>query len=287
MSRTTFDRRSTREGSVEVARLIAAPIDRVFAALVDPAHTRQWFGALSTPLVDGVTATLDFEDGDFFAIEDVQVAPPARLSYRWRFLGLSALDSIEWHLEAAGDRTRVAVVDTDPLRAAEWNEALREGWRDFTSRLVRYAETGENARYAWRHELDGGVEIALPPAAACRLLVPEVLPRWLPSGAVPQNGASWDVDDGVQPERVCLHDVQLGERLHFTVDHPAWNAVTDASVSVRARGHGSMLSFSHSGWEHLAGGDEYQKQQRRRFAALWVSALGRARQLAESEATGN
>jgi hypothetical protein len=45
-----------------------------------------------------------------------------------------------------------------------------------------------------------------------------------------------------------------------------------------------MLSFSHCGWEHLAGGDEYRKQQRRRFAALWIAALARARSLAGSAA---
>lgn len=284
MPHPTIDHGSLRQGSVVVELMIAAPIERTFAALADPVHIRQWFGVLSTPLVEGGKATLDFEDGDFFAMEDVHLAPPERLSYRWRFLGLSALDTIEWHLERAGERTRVTVVDTDPLRAPEWNEALREGWRDFTSRLVRHAETGENARYTWRRELDGGVEIAEPPATVRRLLAPDLLPRWLPSGGVPDNGASWRLDDGLKPDRVRITEVHLGEPLRFQVEHPSWKARTEVSVSLRARGAGSMLSFSHCGWEHVAGGDEYQKQQRRRFAALWISAMSRARGLAESAA---
>ncbi len=278
MTHATIDHTSSARGSASLEVTVAASPNRVFDALVDPAHAREWFGVLSSPLVEGGTARLDFEDGDFFAIDDVHLERPSLVTYHWRFLGLAPQDAIEWHIEPDGEGTRVTVVDTDPMRAPEWNDALREGWRDFTSRLVRYVETGQNARYAWRAELDGGVEIPASATAALRLLKPDVLPAWLPSGGLSlESGTSWTLHDGLEPARVDIDRVKHGASVRFTIEHPQWKAATEVSLSVRARGPGAMLSFSHNGWEHIAGDHEYQKRQRRRFAALWIDALARAR----------
>jgi hypothetical protein len=129
--------------------------------------------------------------------------------------------------------------------------------------------------------------MSCPVSVTRRLLEPGLMPAWLPSGGVPlEGGTFWDLRDALTPERVRIQHVKHGADVRFEIEHPQWNASTEVSLSVRPRGGGAMLTFSHNGWEHLSGGDEYQKEQRRRFAALWIAALTRARILAASVDAG-
>jgi uncharacterized protein YndB with AHSA1/START domain len=279
MQHTSGRATSPARGSVSLDLTVPAPVERVFDALSEPALTREWFGVLSNPLREGGRATLDFEDGDFFALDSVHVDRPSRIAYGWRFLGLGPRDAIEWHIAPVSAGSRVTVTDTDPLRSPEWNDALREGWKDFTSRISRFLSTGENARYDWRRELDGGVELECPASSARRLLESPVLPKWLPSGGLVEQDVSWGLSDGLRPARVTIRSPKIGKDVRFEIYHPSWSAATKVSLSVRARDRCSILSFSHNGWEGLGGDGAYQKDQRRRFAALWIAALSRAREV--------
>jgi uncharacterized protein YndB with AHSA1/START domain len=277
---------SAARGSVSLTRTVAAPPERVFEALIDPGLARQWFGVLSAPLVEEGRARLDFEDGDFFELDSIQLHRPTRVAYGWRFLGLGPRDAIEWHIARQDGWARVTVTDTDPLRASDWNSELCEGWKDFTSRLARYLATGENARYDWRRSLDGGAELECSENAARRLLSEELLPEWLPPGGAPAEAGTWEVGDGMDPPRVRVRRGPIAEGVSFDIDHPDWLASTRATLAVKPRGSCAMLTFCHNGWENLRGGAAYQKQQRRRFAALWVDTLFRARALAAPAAAG-
>jgi hypothetical protein len=44
---------------------------------------------------------------------------------------------------------------------------------------------------------------------------------------------------------------------------------------------GTLLNVSHNGWEEISHNQVAQLQQRKRFCALWIDALKRARQMIE------
>ena len=139
--------------------------DVVWEALTDPGRVALWFGDLSSGLVPGGRARLDFGDGDFFDLRRSRaVEPPHRLAYGWRFQGIGPHDAIAWHVAPLDRGCVVTVTDDHPGRSRTEVEELREGWLDFVDRLRHHLRTGQTARYDWRRSVDASFETLLAPA---------------------------------------------------------------------------------------------------------------------------
>ncbi len=268
-------------GTVVVGVEVRAPADVVWRSLTEPAVVASWFGDLSRELMPGGTSRLEFGDGDFFDIEAVRICAPEALQYRWRFLGIGPQDTVTWRLEPAGDSCRVTVTDSEPGRSHEAAMMLREGWLDFTSRLVEFHATGKPTRYDWRRELDVGVDI---PGACAETLpslsTPEAQSHYLPFQTPLRPGATAEIPDGVQPRLFRISDVQWQSRseVEFKLSGDGWVAPTVCRIDLIPRPTGLLLNVSHNGWEQISPDPAIQLQQRRRFCEHWIAALKRARQ---------
>jgi uncharacterized protein YndB with AHSA1/START domain len=275
---TSFTDRRTAVVTVTVA----APLVRAFAALTEPALVREWFGELYGSLEAGGTARLDFGDGDFFAIEDVSASPPTELTYRWRLLGVSSADLITWRLEPAGNSTVVTVSDWNEERDPESNRELEEGWRDFTDRLVGYLATGTNTRYDWSRSFSAAIELPVPINAARRLLSDDAS-LWLPLSVDRLRlGATLHLADASDPTSFAIEAVSIDDAppaVHVSISSPDWRRPTESTIALQSRGDRTTLTVTHVGWTTVAADPAVQKRYRRRFAAMWLAALHRAKAL--------
>jgi hypothetical protein len=112
----------TRRVVVDVT--IAAPIDRVWQALRDPALLAQWFGWD----YDQLAAEIEM----IFAGADVEVAP-----------GRLGLGGDAFLVEAVGGATRVRLVRADAPASDTWDgvyDDVDEGWRTFVAQLAFWLE---------------------------------------------------------------------------------------------------------------------------------------------------
>jgi uncharacterized protein YndB with AHSA1/START domain len=282
---------SAAKGTVVVSVELPVTPARAWEALTEPEVAAKWFGELTQGLRQGGASRLDFGDGDFFDIVDVKLAPPQLIQYGWRFLGVGPLDTVTWRVAPAdGGGCRVTVTDSEPFRSAEAAAMLREGWLDFTSRLVGFLVTGRPTRYDWRRELDGIGEIPRAPSDARTLFEDAgAQSAWLPfGGAALAEGAEFAPPDGLPPRTFAVRNLKRegADSASFRVECDGWLAPTECELELRPHGEGALLSFSHTGWEAISRDPEEQLTQRRRFCELWVAALGRARQVLESGAAG-
>jgi hypothetical protein len=104
---------------------IAAPIERVWQALRDPALLAQWFGWDYDKLADEI-------DG-YFRAGGVEVEPGRRLD----------LGGDVFELEAVGSATRVRLVRAEPPASDTWDgvyDDVDEGWRTFVAQLAFWLE---------------------------------------------------------------------------------------------------------------------------------------------------
>jgi uncharacterized protein YndB with AHSA1/START domain len=271
-------------GTVVVSVEVEATVEAVWRSLVEPAVVSRWFGELSEKLSEDGTARLDFGDGDFFALTSISFAPPLVLGYDWRFQGIGPLDTIIWNIQPHANGCLVTVTDSEVGRSHEAAMQLREGWLDFTERLVGFHATGESTRYDWRRELDVGIEIESPVEAVWHdLLAPEPPPLWLPFNASLQSETETVVLDEAEPRSLRLLDVewQPCEQVVFQLDSEDWAKPTECKIELTVHHAGTLLNVSHNGWEEISHNRTTQLQQRKRFCALWIDALKRSRQLFE------
>ena len=276
-------------GTVFVSVEVNTSVERVWGSLTLPTVASHWFGTLSRDLAQAESARLDFGDGDFFELESITIAPPNLLQYDWRFLGIGPLDTITWHIEPVKRGCLVTVTDSEPERSRKAGLALREGWLDFTSRLVEFHSTGNSTRYDWRRELD--VSIELPCAAEDAwnaLFALEAQSRWLPFGSVIQTGAQAGVADNAEPRLLLLDDVdwQASPQVEFNLSCEEWEQPTNCQMNLSARRASALLNISHNGWENISRDEAQQLRQRRRFCALWIEAARRARRIIERKQVG-
>lgn len=267
-------------GAVRVSVLIPGTPAVAWRALTERDSVRCWFGDLSETLRAGGSHRLDFGDGDFFAISGVTLEPPRSITYCWRFLGTSPIDSIAWSIAAEDGACRVTVTDTQSGRTPAGCDEMIEGWTDFLQRLQDYRLTGRSTRYAWRQEFGGSIELAVEPARAFeRLLSAEGQHRWLPwSGDAIAPGATLMMTDGAEPQRLRVGSVeQDGARLRFTLTYPAWRADTDCCIELQPWPSGALLVVTHTGWPAIDLLPAEQAAQRARFGTLWTHALRNAK----------
>lgn len=283
--KVTVDAAALTPGSVNVSVQIDAPIDRVWQSLTEPKVVAQWFGQFDSELVSGGSARLDFGDGDFFDLDSISLSPPYSIEYGWRFLGIGPRDSITWNIRPKGNGCLVTVNDTEEQRTPEAVMMLREGWIDFTSRLVDFHATGQNTRYDWRRELDVGLAInGSIEDVWSSLFSPDGQTQWLPFDSALESGVTATVSDEAEPRVVCFDQVawQQGRQVEFQVRSELWTKPTICRAELTARKGEVLVYVSHNGWEGISDDQDEQLAQRKRFCALWIDALTRAREIAEA-----
>jgi len=127
---------------IDNERIVAAPRERVYAALVAPAGW--WAKEVEGTLAPGARATLDFGPFGRVTVEVVAAEAPGYLAYRWRQgrdVGPDTL--VEYRLEEAAEGTRLrqseSGFDALPDAAQHWKRA-HQGWGIILGLLEHHLE---------------------------------------------------------------------------------------------------------------------------------------------------
>ena len=133
---------------------IAAPIEKVWAAVTEPAHISRWFGrAEFSGTGAGATGTLTWKGNPVVPVRVEAFEPPRTVSYRWvndnaRGAEAASVDSdgateFTFTLEEAEDGTLLTVVETGFAATSDptYNlEQHRLGWNGELDKLVALLE---------------------------------------------------------------------------------------------------------------------------------------------------
>lgn len=139
----------------EREEFLAAPRDRVWAAISEPAQLKEWFAEPTYAMTPGSEGVLKFrfEDGSEGAppVNVVAVDPPNRFAFRWRSHAADpakrvtdqANTLVEITLAEEADGTRIRIVESgfEALPDEVRDTALREnsqGWPEVVGNLARY-----------------------------------------------------------------------------------------------------------------------------------------------------
>lgn len=149
----TSNEQSVIEGfTVRRSVVIAAPVEKVWAAVTEAEHLAQWFpqNAVLQSVSAGSTGEFTFDGYGTFPVRVESVDPPKMIAYRWGNDNAKSVPLDEEHstvftftLEALAAGTRLTVVETgfetlsDPLGSLEGN---RGGWNHELDELVAYVE---------------------------------------------------------------------------------------------------------------------------------------------------
>ncbi len=134
---------------------LAAPLDRVWTAISEPAQLQEWFAEPTYPLTPGGEGTLRFRFDDGSEISQpiliVAADPPNRFAFRWNSHAAdparpvadqpSTLVEITLVEEADGTRIRIVESGFEALPDDVRDTSLREntqGWNDILGNLARY-----------------------------------------------------------------------------------------------------------------------------------------------------
>lgn len=275
--------------------------DRVWAALVEPVHIKEWFGVLDDNwAVRGRETTLDFEDGEFFYCRTVKAEPPtpARpgvLNYLWRWVGIGPAASVTWTLTPGPWTTVVTVVEEATNPPSDWRSWNGMGWPGILDQLARYLRTGKNTRWPWRR-MGPYIQMPLPamPFQAWEALTSAgAVKHWMQRSA-----GSLAVDDemtltmgdasGTAMFRVTK-SVDTGQEfpsympyVEFQLRRPSWTAALGGRMWVEPAGLGeSLLQIFHYGWEGLDLRDPLA--ERKLLTNFWVNSAARAQMILSAQ----
>lgn len=127
---------------------LAAPIERVWAAISQPEHLAKWFPEAieSGPLAPGSRGWLEWKQYGRFAFEVEAMEPPRRLVWRWTHEADREVDDApttrcEFTLEArSGGGTRLTVHETG-FRTEKHHRENTEGWTHELGELAVYLQS--------------------------------------------------------------------------------------------------------------------------------------------------
>ena len=146
-------------GELTVRRTItiAAPIEKVWAAITEAEHIARWFGqsAVLDEVAVGAAGIFSFEGYGDFPVRIEELDPPRTIAYRWSNDNARAVDPdqvdprrstvFRFTLEPLDGGTQLTVVESgfgslaDPAASLESN---RRGWDSELDELVAYLEDG-------------------------------------------------------------------------------------------------------------------------------------------------
>lgn len=257
-------------GTVRAEVPVPGRLGQVWEAITRRDPVSMWFGDLSSDIVPGQDNRLDFGDGDFFTIENVFVNPQAKIEYSWSFLGTGPRNGITWQVVDQGEQCLVIVTDSEPARSEATCLELAEGWTDFLERLERHQRTGEFARYDWRRDFDGCIELPVSPADAARALAPN-----------PGRFLWPPIEAALRGEPITLEALQSNTAiLEFQLQDQSWKQPTTCRMEIVARPNdASAIVIRHNGWADISDAPRFCMLERRRFSEKWIAALKEAREL--------
>jgi uncharacterized protein YndB with AHSA1/START domain len=183
---------------------IQAPIERVFAALVDPEFTRQYFHgtAFQDPPIAGEPFLTTLPDGRPAIDGVIEVhEPPHRLVHTWRVRYDDAMAAeppsrVEWLLAEAGpDLTRVRLTHSDLARSPLTWANVKDGWVWIVDSLKTLLETGMPLPPVSE---DVAEAAGAASSAAAADSTADITADWHRAQAVEINNAVWDQLDAVK-----------------------------------------------------------------------------------------
>ena len=136
---------------------IAAPIEKVWAAVTEPEHISRWFGQSTVldELAVGARGSFSWDDYGTIPVLIEELDPPHVVAYRWSNASGNTIEADEvdpdhstvfrFTLEAVNGGTQLTVVESgfDTLSTpAESMESNRGGWNSELDELVAYLEGG-------------------------------------------------------------------------------------------------------------------------------------------------
>lgn len=281
---------------------IPEPAERVWAALVETAQIKEWFGVVHGDwAVRGRESTLDFEDGEFFYCRTDRAIPPTQgragtLRYLWRWVGIGPAAAVTWTLTPGPSGTVVTAVEEATNPPADWRSWNGMGWPGILDQLAAYLRTGTNTRWPWRR-MGPYLQIPLPamPFQAWEALTgPGAVKHWMQ-----RTSGSLAVDDEMSLTMgdasgtmllTVTKSVEAGQEfpsylpyVEFTLRRPSWRESLGGRMWIEPGGLGeSLLQIFHYDWERLDIPDPVT--ERKLLTDFWVNAAGRARQLLQPQA---
>ncbi len=145
------------ENTIVAEIFIAAPLERVFQAITDPAQLSQWWGQRDMYRITERTADVRpggkwssvgvGADGTNFRVdgEYLQVEPPRLVVHTWIASWTGDLKTIvRWELEPSGDNGTLLKIRHEGFAdAPEAAQNHGEGWKRVLAWLLGFAEKGE------------------------------------------------------------------------------------------------------------------------------------------------
>jgi len=136
--------------SVSRTITIAAPLEKVWAAITEPEHIAKWAGseASISAIEAGGTGVWTFEGYGSVPVAIEELDPPRTVAYRWGNMDSPTIDPVvstvfRFTLAAVDGGTQLTVVESGfenladpPARMAD----NREGWTSELDELVAYLE---------------------------------------------------------------------------------------------------------------------------------------------------
>lgn len=134
---------------------IAAPRERIFQAITDPAQASQWWGRKDQYYfnhfdmdvrVGGKWSTTGTKPqiGDLEVHgEFLEIDPPRRLAYSWSSSWMPAVTKVLWELDSQSNGTLVRLTHSGFAGDANQTQGHSHGWSLLFTWLQAFAERGE------------------------------------------------------------------------------------------------------------------------------------------------
>ena len=142
---------ATIPDTIERTTELPHPVDRVWAALTDPAEFGRWFShQASWELAPGAPMTMSWDEHGTAVGVIVEVRPTSRFAYRWgsedRPLEPGQSTLVEWTLEPNADGgTTLKVIESGFATLYNGPEQIKDntgGWQEQFENITRYLAGG-------------------------------------------------------------------------------------------------------------------------------------------------
>ena len=113
---------------------LAAPVERVWRAITDPAELSRWFGdRTELTLVPGAEGAFSWDEHGRYAMRIDEVSPPHRLVWSWIHepdvpFDAATATRVEWTLEARHDGGTTLTLVESGFRTELHHQQNSEGW---------------------------------------------------------------------------------------------------------------------------------------------------------------
>jgi uncharacterized protein YndB with AHSA1/START domain len=204
---------------------IRATAEEVFAAITDPAFTRQYFHgtAYDRPPVQGERYSTSTADGSPAVDGTIEVLdPPHRLVLTWHTLydaelAAEPVSRVEWQVDPAGDGlTRLRLVHGDLAQSPKTSANVEHGWVWILDSMKTLLETGT----------------PLPPYTGEAPVVGNPAGDWHRMQAVESNNSTWELIE--KSDRTAEDDEDMLRRAYAAAYHWDRAAGRDPKNAARA-----------------------------------------------------